>query len=79
MQSTYSRYQYTPPNLLQSIASELDVEDPANLEARLRALAELAKSAPDSFEETSDQTIAFLLKDVLAIAPENVSPVEHVL
>lgn len=48
----------------------MDPENENLLEAHLRVFAELAKSAPDAFEESSDQVITFLLKDVLTIAPD---------
>lgn len=53
---------------------DLDIEDNQNLEARLRALAELAKSSIDAFEEVSERVITFLLKEVFTVVPEEVRP-----
>lgn len=61
----------------QNVSSELDTDDEKLLEARLCCVAELAKSAPNSFEESSDQIITFLLKDILPISPDEASMPIH--
>lgn len=51
----------------QTIADGLQQSDDDTLVARIAALAQLARFAPDAFEHKSDVIMAYLLKQILMI------------
>ncbi|KAM6492441.1 Armadillo-type fold [Amanita muscaria] len=53
--------------LVEKIGDELDEEHPDVIVARIAALAQLARFAPEAFERRSDVIMSFLLKKVLMV------------
>ncbi|KAF8634850.1 hypothetical protein AX17_004098 [Amanita inopinata Kibby_2008] len=61
--------------VVEKISDSLSEEDSAALVARVAALSQLARHAPDAFEQKSDVIMSFLLKNILMV-PIVASPEE---
>jgi len=59
--------------VVEKISNSLSETEPSLLVARIAALAQIARYAPDAFEQKSDVIVSFLLKNVLMV-PTEVKP-----
>ncbi|KAF8726601.1 hypothetical protein AX14_007667 [Amanita brunnescens Koide BX004] len=59
--------------VVESISNSLSETEPSALVARIAALAQIARYAPDAFEQKSDVIVSFLLKNVLMV-PIEINP-----